>query len=735
MGPVVHVVLMLLLLSYGNEEIRGQTLDQVQDPLSVPARNVLVIYSFHHDLPWQKSFRNGLVSGFEKDGRLNYYEEILDSSRFPGPEQAAAFAGYLSQKYQDVDIDIVLTESEPASELFVAHKLFLDVPHLMVNPSLAASADPNQIVLVTPDEIERSFAAILDLRDSKDLYVIAETVTPFVDQNLQQLRMLVGNHVELNVHYLVNLSMGELLEQVRDIPKSANIFYLSVFEDGEGHRHIPRDVAEKIAGIASAPVFTHYDSMIGTGVLGGFVSSSVLAGEMTVNRIREIEALPIESRSSYGFYQHIYDQVALDRFEINVNDLPDGSHIVNQQRSVWTEYRTYVIAAGVVISVLAVLALVLVAAYRQVIGSRQRLDASRRQLERAQSIAHIGSWQWSAESLDVDWSDEVYRIFGLNPGASLTHDGSFKFVRETDRTLIKKAFSHSLIKSSPIDLEFEIVRGDGVERLVHLRGYKVATAAKDTRIEGTLHDITERRELQNNLFTAQRLKSVGQFAGGMAHHFNNMFAVILGNTELLAADSKDRADAGLLNNIVRSTKAAAALNEQLIAFSKNQSFPVEDFDLSQHVGLLKREMELRCGTGIEIEIDVENDLWLMSLNFDEFQVALFNISKNSVEAMGLIGRVTLGIRNVILNEEFVRINAGSKTGEYVCVSVEDNGTGMSHEIRDRAFDPFFTTKEVGFGAGLGLSVVYGFMRQLNGYAQVESEPGIGTTVSMYFPRS
>lgn len=730
--PVFSVCLgLILLLSlYLPSDAQGEQLDDAQESFSV-----LVIYSFHHDLPWQKNFRQGLLSEFAADGSIDYYEESLDSSRFPDQSHTNIFAAYLQEKYRDRQIDLVLTESEPASKLFIGNEIFKGISHVMVNPSELASSDPDQIVLAMQDDIIASYESMQSIRKSDEVYIIAETLTPYLRENIE----LLGQHSRLSsgidTHFLINLKMSDLLSRVRDIPAAANIFYLPLFQDGTGARFTPKEVARNIAQAANAPVFTHYDSLLGSGVVGGLVNSSILAGEVTVQKIRELWAAPEKEIAGPVIHQHIYDQRVLDRFEIELSDLPPTGVIINQNKSIWTEYRNYVVSAGITVVVLIILTVGFYFAYGHVTRSRQRLEEARRKLERAQSIAHIGSWEWMFEDSELEWSIEACRIFGIKPGEELVNETTLDRVNPSEKAEVIQAFSDCAKEGIPMDLEFGIVRPDGEERIVHMRGTKSSNDADEARVEGTIHDVTETRYLQNSFFTSQRLRSVGQYAGGMAHHFNNMFSITLGNSEMLYEELGDSNQRAYLLNIISSTKKAAEMNKQLLTFAKHQYFPVTDTDLAAQVESLRIEIQIVSGSGVEVEIKAGENLWAIPLSFEEFRTSLINVVNNAVEAMDSQGKLTLGFENVILDEEFTKKNAGSRVGKYVCVSVKDSGTGMSKEVCERAFDPFFTTKEVGVGSGLGLSVVYGFVHQLNGYVQLASQVGDSTTLNMYFPVS
>ena len=214
-----------------------------------------------------------------------------------------------------------------------------------------------------------------------------------------------------------------------------------------------------------------------------------------------------------------------------------------------------------------------------------------------------------------------------------------------------------------------------------------------------------------------------------------MFSVTIGNSEILYEKVNDDNLRTYPRNIINSTQAAARMNKQLLTFAKHQSSSVVDTDLTGKAEALKSEIQLTVGTDVEVEVKVCAGLWTIPLNFREFLASLTNAVNNAVDAMSAKGKLTIGLENVKLDEEFIKNNAGSRVGKYVCVSVTDSGRGMSKEVLERAFDPFFTTKEVGVGSGLGLSVVYGFVHQLRGYAQLESQVGESTILNMYFPIS
>jgi CheY-like chemotaxis protein len=242
--------------------------------------------------------------------------------------------------------------------------------------------------------------------------------------------------------------------------------------------------------------------------------------------------------------------------------------------------------------------------------------------------------------------------------------------------------------------------------------------------------------VEEQLRQAQRLESIGQLTGGIAHDFNNLLTIILGNAEMLVESLS--ADQGL-RTLAELTQTAASrgadLTSRLLSFSRKQTLdprPTEVAALLDGMGLI---LERTLGSAIDIVLSHESDLWPAMIDAPQLENAVLNLCLNARDAMPGGGRLTIETRNVRLDGSYADLQVEVAPGDYVLVAVSDTGTGMPPEIRDRAFEPFFTTKPAGAGSGLGLSMVFGFVKQSRGHVQVYSEPGEGTTVKLYLPRA
>jgi PAS domain S-box-containing protein len=266
------------------------------------------------------------------------------------------------------------------------------------------------------------------------------------------------------------------------------------------------------------------------------------------------------------------------------------------------------------------------------------------------------------------------------------------------------------------------------------------------RISGTVlvfQDISERRKaeadrerLQAQLLEAQKLESVARLAGGVAHDFNNMLTAILGHTELamMHADLPGpvRVDLELVWN---AAERSAELTRQLLAFARKQIIAPRVLDLNETVaGLLKMLLRL-IGENIELVWRPSVRLWRVCADPSQIDQVLVNICVNARDAIGSVGAVTIETRNVVVDAAFrSRHPDASPAGEYALLTVSDTGCGMDDAVLGQLFEPFFTTKEIGKGTGLGLASVHGIVRQNNGFIDVESTPGAGTTFKVYWPR-
>ncbi len=248
------------------------------------------------------------------------------------------------------------------------------------------------------------------------------------------------------------------------------------------------------------------------------------------------------------------------------------------------------------------------------------------------------------------------------------------------------------------------------------------------------HDISEARRLQAQLVHAQKLESVGRLAGGVAHDFNNLLTVILGWTErVLRALPADHANRGSLEEVLKAGERAARLTRQLLAFSRRSTVELAVFNANDLVAEMEKMFRRVVGEDIEIDVTADPQLGAVHMDRGQLEQVLMNLVVNARDAMPGGGRLRIATARAVLGGDAPPKDADVLPGDYVMITVRDSGMGMSDDVKGHLFEPFFTTKAPGKGTGLGLATSYGIVKQAGGFIDVESEPGVGTTIRIYLP--
>ena len=251
---------------------------------------------------------------------------------------------------------------------------------------------------------------------------------------------------------------------------------------------------------------------------------------------------------------------------------------------------------------------------------------------------------------------------------------------------------------------------------------------------GIIHDLTERKLTERQLQQAQKMEMVGQLSGGIAHDFNNLLTVIVGNAEYLSEQLKSRLDLRqLADDICQAGERGAELTRRLLAFSRRQLLRPRAIDCHELIASTCKLLKRTLRENIEVTTAFNIDAIFAFADSGQLESAVLNLALNAQDAMAAGGRLTISTGIASLDDNDQGVHPDIESGEYAMIAVTDNGEGMTSDVAARAFEPFFTTKEVGKGSGLGLSMVYGFVKQSNGHVSIYSEPGLGTTVRIYLP--
>lgn len=327
-------------------------------------------------------------------------------------------------------------------------------------------------------------------------------------------------------------------------------------------------------------------------------------------------------------------------------------------------------------------------------------------------------------------------------GRSLIGRKIVELAADEDRTLVGSLLHAVQSKdapaqesSSPVDAEFRIRRQTGELRTLEISATNLWQHPAVKGIVVNARDVTERRKLEDQLMRAQRMEAIGTLSGGVAHDFNNILTVILGHTEVLLQMLRSSPEiADHLKSIDEASRRASALTRQLLAFSRKQVLQPKAFNLNALILDLDKMLRRMISEDIEFRTVTDPHLGATKADPGQIEQVVMNLVVNARDAIQGGGSITVETANVDLDDEYVLTHPGVRPGPHVMLAVSDTGEGIRPEIMPHIFEPFFTTKEVGRGTGLGLSTVYGIVKQSGGNVWVYSQAGLGTTFKIYLPR-
>jgi PAS domain S-box-containing protein len=405
------------------------------------------------------------------------------------------------------------------------------------------------------------------------------------------------------------------------------------------------------------------------------------------------------------------------------------------------------------------------------------LRESEKRMGRAQEIAHLGSWELDVVNNRLSWSDEIYRIFGVQPQEfGATYDAFLEAVHPDDRAAVDAAYAGSLReRRDSYEIEHRVVRkSDGEVRFVHEKCEHVRDGAgRIIRSVGMVHDVTERKKAEDALQKAhneleqrvkertaeltrayekletemaertrveeqlrqsQKMEAVGTLAGGIAHDFNNMLAAIIGNAELAMDDVPEEMTARHnLDQIFKAGMRARGLVRQILTFSRKAEHERKPIALAPLVNETFKLLRASLPTTIEMRLNIDTVSDVVLADPVQIQQVLMNLCTNAGDAMrDTGGRLEVSLADTVLGGPLPE--EGMQPGTYVTLTVSDTGHGMDEDVKSRIFEPFFTTKERGQGTGMGLAVVYGIVQSHQGVITVMSQPEQGATFTVYLPR-
>jgi hypothetical protein len=356
----------------------------------------------------------------------------------------------------------------------------------------------------------------------------------------------------------------------------------------------------------------------------------------------------------------------------------------------------------------------------------------------ALAAAGVGVWEFDLTRGELQWSQDVSTMFGLP--ITLARGGLEVFqrcVHPDDWPMVVDALRDASERDTPYRTEFRVGFEDGTIHWIHAKGrVSRSTTGEPVSILGIVLDVTDRKQLEEQLRQSQKLDSIGRLAGGIAHDFNNILTAILGYTEMsLDQIGPDKPISNDLKEIRDAADRAIALVRQLLAFSRKQTLHPVPLNVNEVVTGMHDMLDRLIGEEVHISTKLGASLPVMLADRVQVEQVVLNLVVNARDAMPQGGIITITTASVAAHDVMTTPRLAESARGYIQLQITDTGTGMDAATQAHIFEPFFTTKGVGKGTGLGLSTVYGVVQQLNGHVTVSSREGVGTTFMLYFPQA
>ncbi|MGH7444886.1 MAG: ATP-binding protein, partial [Longimicrobiales bacterium] len=367
-------------------------------------------------------------------------------------------------------------------------------------------------------------------------------------------------------------------------------------------------------------------------------------------------------------------------------------------------------------------------------AAASQIEREEERLRIALQASGLALWSLDVRTDTLDSSPELLHLLALPNDAQLTSALFYDHVSPADRERLRAGTAQLLKTGDAAQIEYKLLRADGGQRTVLMTAtLQNSAAGEPARVIGAIHDITERRELEEKLRQSQKMESIGTLAGGIAHDFNNLLTAIMGHGEFamqsLTADNDVRLE---VEAMLIAADRARLLTGQLLAFSRRQILEARLLEVNEVVRDVARLLHRIIGEDIRLELNLARTPIHVRADAGQLTQVLLNLATNARDAMPRGGHFRIGTEQEDVSAARAQL-FDIEPGEYARIRVEDSGVGMDAATAARIFDPYFTTKPVGKGTGLGLATVYGIVRQSNGHIWVESEPDRGSRFHVLLP--
>ncbi len=711
------------------------------------SKSVLYINSYHQGYPWSDTILEGINNAlYPGDYKIELQIEYLDAKKFNVEPVLTAFYQLHKEKFQDQQFDVVIVSDDDAFQYAIKYRpqLFPEVPIVFcgVNNLTSKQAAVGNITgIVENFDLIGTIDVALNLHpDKKRMIVVGDNSTAGQAIKSQIESFVPQFQDRLTVDFWVQVDLDDVQKRVKTLPADTFLFIIPYFQVSDDYFHSAEEVMEAIYLHSNVPIYTGWEFLLGHGAVGGSLLSGLEHGRAAAELSLQIlggekaDRIPIIYEPN-GLY--LFDYRVMERLGIDESMLPATSRIINAPSPFYQLPRElfWTIIVSFLLLVVALLFLSL-----NMIARRKIERTIKDQLTFQETLI-------DTIPLLVSWKDVHGRFVGVNVAfADFFGLGNItEVVEKTTRDVVSDDAYVEWSVDTDISVisenkEFRRVRkritgADGESAWLELS--KVPIRDRDRKITGVLttaENITREQNLEKQLLQSQKMEAIGTLAGGIAHDFNNILTSIINSTELAVSDvDQDSQTKKDLDRVLKAARRGSRVVKQILTFSRPSQHGFRSTDLEALVYEVINLMEVSLPGSVKMKYAVSPDLRKIHADPTQLHQAIMNLCTNAFhELKETGGEIDLSLKTVSLGgNEAGYLNL--EPGNFVKITIRDNGPGIKPEIIDKIFDPFFSLKNKTEGSGLGLTVVLGIVKGHNGGVRVSSEYGKGTTFDIFLP--